>query len=315
MIELAITRFERIMQEQHQLHKKEIKTLKKAINQQTMFSVKLDDLLEQLDQTEQPVNLPLLESAQKGSRFEHVQEIAQEVVARCKAKHSINQEVKWKVGKDLYQYEMYRQLERDARPYLPLKACTAHWGARMLLEKHWQNVEQGQSRANNKARISSSNQTSADQDDARYSQSSTCNEGDFRTQPRLTSAEVEMEAGLMDDYVEHNLSSQENGAVETRNKYNKEGESDSNNDNGNTRDSNSYSISDNTNETDSSSNSGSSDGSSDSDKVMQTQKKAARVTRATQETRTILVMTSPLVTNIKERTKVYDLTTLQALGK
>ena len=96
---------------------------------------------------------------------------------------------------------------------------------------------------------------------------------------------------------------QENGAVETRNKHNKEGESESNNDNGNTSDSDSYSISDNTNETDSSSNSGSSDGSSDSDKVMQTQKKAARVTRATQETRTILVMTSPLVTNIKERTK------------
>ena len=175
-----------------------------------------------LDTYRSKVNLPLLESAQKESRFEHVQEIAQEVVARCKAKHSTNQEVKWKVGKDLYQYEMYRQLERDARPYLPLKACTAHWGARMLLEKHWQNVEQGQSRANNKARISSSNQTSADQDDARYSQSSTCNEDDFRTHPRLTSgkfiynmnnitnsyfylAEVEMEAGLMDDYVEHNL--------------------------------------------------------------------------------------------------------------
>ena len=52
-LELAITRFERIMQEQHQPHKKEIKTLKKAINQQTMFSTKLDDLLEQPDQTEQ----------------------------------------------------------------------------------------------------------------------------------------------------------------------------------------------------------------------------------------------------------------------
>ncbi|KAI7847297.1 hypothetical protein BDC45DRAFT_542044 [Circinella umbellata] len=181
-----------------------------------MFNVKLVDLLEQLDQTEQPgssnqvtnlpnvlidhptkesydksnqkhvtrqqskVNLPPLESAQKESHFEHVQGIAPEVIVRY---------VKWKVGKDLYQYKMYRQLERDAGPYLPLKA-----------------------------------------------------------------SKVEMEIGLMDDYIKHNLSvyiTQENGAVETRNKHNKEGESESNNDNGNTSDSDSYSISDNKNETDS----------------------------------------------------------------
>ena len=36
--------------------------------------------------------------------------------------------MKWEVGIDLYQYEMYRQLERDIAAYLPLKTCTAHWG-------------------------------------------------------------------------------------------------------------------------------------------------------------------------------------------
>ncbi|KAG2223208.1 hypothetical protein INT45_011554 [Circinella minor] len=132
-------------------------------------------------------------------------------------------------------------------------------------------MEQGEPRANNKARISSSNQTSTDQDDARYSQSSTCNEDDFRTQPCLTSAEVEMEIGLMDEYVEHNLR-----AVivlvgylpdDMHNTIMKNVYSSQEND-ANTSDSDSYSISNNRNDMDSnseSSSSGSSDGSSDSD--------------------------------------------------
>ena len=49
-LQLAITYLECVIREQKRLDKKEIKTLKTAINQQTMFNVKLIDLLEQLNQ-------------------------------------------------------------------------------------------------------------------------------------------------------------------------------------------------------------------------------------------------------------------------
>lgn len=88
---------------------------------------------------------------------------------------------------------MYRQLERDAAEYLPLKACTAHWGARMMLAKHWQNVEQGQSRANKKSDVFSNNQSSTDQDglistqDNSSNSQDSSNNGDTGIQMRLTS--------------------------------------------------------------------------------------------------------------------------------
>ncbi|KAI7846751.1 hypothetical protein BDC45DRAFT_542576 [Circinella umbellata] len=86
-------------------------------------------------------NLLQLEDSQMESRFCHVQVLAKEVVSRCKDKHKLNEFVKWKKAES-YHYEMYRELERDALSYIPLKACTRHWGARLILSKHWQNKQQ-----------------------------------------------------------------------------------------------------------------------------------------------------------------------------
>ena len=133
--------------------------------------------------------------------------------------------MKWKVGKDLYQYEMYWQLECDAAAYLPLKACTVHWGARMILAKHWQNVEQGQLRASKKSDIFLNNQTSTDQDEQTSAEDNISNK-DTGIHMRLNSgkfisiniynmygililycylAKIEKEIESMNDYVEHNL--------------------------------------------------------------------------------------------------------------
>ncbi|KAG2223206.1 hypothetical protein INT45_011552 [Circinella minor] len=93
------------------------------------------------------INLPPLEEAQMNSRFDHTQEIANEVILRCKKKHNIPENSKWESTKS-YRQEMYHQLERDSVPYVLLKACTKHWGAQIMLGKLWQNIQQRKNKKN-----------------------------------------------------------------------------------------------------------------------------------------------------------------------
>ncbi|KAI7846834.1 hypothetical protein BDC45DRAFT_542473 [Circinella umbellata] len=93
------------------------------------------------------INLPPLEEAQMNSRFDHTREIANEIILRCKKKHDIPENLKWASTKS-YRREMYHQLERDSAPYIPLKACTRHWGAQVMLGKLWQNIQQGKDKKN-----------------------------------------------------------------------------------------------------------------------------------------------------------------------
>ncbi|KAI7853009.1 hypothetical protein BDC45DRAFT_512050 [Circinella umbellata] len=192
-MELAIIRLERSLNEQKKQNKKEMKSIKKAIKQNTTINSRLVNLLEMnnqevaTDDSNQgsrlpavlidlpsvevfdkkkkmniirkrqysrdlfvwllkkyrvETNLPALEESQMESRLCHALEIAKEVVQRCKNKHNLDKTLQWKNVKR-YHSEMYRQIEHDAAAYLPLKACTGRWGARLMLSKHWQNVEQG----------------------------------------------------------------------------------------------------------------------------------------------------------------------------
>ena len=175
------------MQKLEKRHKKDTKTIKDALKEQTAINSRLVDLLEAYDQGTQPeratslpqvlidlpyvkvfdkkkqeyierqrqyskelfiwlienyrsrLNLPALEKSQMESRFEHCQAIATEIAERCKRKHGLDKQVQWGDVKDFYN-EMYKQLEHEASPYMPLKSCTRRWGSRLLLSKSFQNA-------------------------------------------------------------------------------------------------------------------------------------------------------------------------------
>ncbi|KAI8146853.1 hypothetical protein BJV82DRAFT_596659 [Fennellomyces sp. T-0311] len=46
---------------------------------------------------------------------------------------------------------MFIKLEQEAASYIPLNYCIGYWGARLILSKHWQNVQQGNTRKTNHA--------------------------------------------------------------------------------------------------------------------------------------------------------------------
>lgn len=66
------------------------------------------------------------------------------MIQEFKTKFNVDENAKWSSRnvKALH-VKMFKHLEKEAGPTLPLKACIGHWGARLMLQKHWSNVEQG----------------------------------------------------------------------------------------------------------------------------------------------------------------------------
>ncbi|KAI7847413.1 hypothetical protein BDC45DRAFT_575875 [Circinella umbellata] len=84
------------------------------------------------------------DSSEIQAAVEHVKSIYPNVIQEFKTKFNVDENAKWSSRnvKALYA-KMFKHLEKEAGPTLPLKACIGHWGARLMLQKHWSNVEQG----------------------------------------------------------------------------------------------------------------------------------------------------------------------------
>ncbi|KAI9243175.1 hypothetical protein BDA99DRAFT_597491 [Phascolomyces articulosus] len=84
--------------------------------------------------------LPLLDQAEIQAALQHVKSIYPNVISEFKRDSNIEESMKWssrniKGG----HIKMFKQLEKE-------KACIGHWGACLMLQKHWSNVEQGVTR-------------------------------------------------------------------------------------------------------------------------------------------------------------------------
>ncbi|KAI8144425.1 hypothetical protein BJV82DRAFT_656291 [Fennellomyces sp. T-0311] len=65
------------------------------------------------------------------------------IIARFKIKKKLDNSVPWS---DLrvkpYHRNLFEKLEKEVNPYIPLGSCVRFWGARIILQKHWSNVQQ-----------------------------------------------------------------------------------------------------------------------------------------------------------------------------
>ena len=76
------------------------------------------------------------------SRVRHGTILHVSVIARFNQKKKIEKSVKWGDHKvKPYQSSLCKKLEKEANSYIPLGACIRFWGARVILSKHWSNIQ------------------------------------------------------------------------------------------------------------------------------------------------------------------------------
>ena len=86
--------------------------------------------------------LPKLLSSEVRSRVRHGTVLHVSIIARFKQKKKINDNVKWgDATLKPYRRLLYEKLENEANPYIPLGACVRFWGARVIIAKHWSNMQ------------------------------------------------------------------------------------------------------------------------------------------------------------------------------
>ena len=108
--------------------------------------------------------LPSLTDEEVNMRKKHVRSIYPGIVLHFKQKYQLT-DLPW--SHDLvkaHHREMFQAAERDVGSYYPLRLCIGHWGARVLLSKHWQNIQQSNSRKKNSG-TTNIDETAADNDD------------------------------------------------------------------------------------------------------------------------------------------------------
>ena len=96
-------------------------------------------LVEEYRRGEKLPELPLCEIR---SRVRHGTILHVSIIARFKQKKKIDSSVNWSdpVIKPYYR-TLYTKLEKEVNPYIPLGACIRFWGARVILAKHWNNIQ------------------------------------------------------------------------------------------------------------------------------------------------------------------------------
>ncbi|KAI8138638.1 hypothetical protein BJV82DRAFT_582797 [Fennellomyces sp. T-0311] len=183
-LSLAVLRMEQNMKESSKRMNKKIANLTNLLSKQNTINTRLANLLEQQAKYRSDNNLPALTDEQTDARLKHVRKIAEGVILYFKHKYALNDTATWKSVR-LYQKPMIRRLEHEVGVYLPLKACVGSWCARIILAKHWQNVQQGTKR-NREGNTQPSNRATDIADEA--------------TRPNLTEEEFQRELALLENY-------------------------------------------------------------------------------------------------------------------
>ena len=96
-------------------------------------------LVEEYQRGEKLPELPLSEIR---SRVRHGTILHVSIIARFKQKKKIDSSVNWSdpVIKPYYR-TLFIRLEKEVNLYIPLGACIRFWGARVILAKHWSNIQ------------------------------------------------------------------------------------------------------------------------------------------------------------------------------
>ncbi|KAG2216620.1 hypothetical protein INT45_000420 [Circinella minor] len=91
------------------------------------------------------MKLPALEASEIDAAVEHLKKTCPRIVLQFKNEHNINDNIQWSDRKELkpLQLQLLKAVENAIGSTVPLKACIGHWGVRLLVSKHWANVEQG----------------------------------------------------------------------------------------------------------------------------------------------------------------------------
>ncbi|KAI8144985.1 hypothetical protein BJV82DRAFT_666894 [Fennellomyces sp. T-0311] len=99
--------------------------------------------------------LPALTDAELSSRVDEMKKIQQAVVLHFKIIHGFSDTIKWgDRSVKAHHHAMAVKLEEEVGSLAPCRYCVGNWLATYCLAKHWQNVEQGNSR---KAKASAAN--------------------------------------------------------------------------------------------------------------------------------------------------------------
>ncbi|KAI8146015.1 hypothetical protein BJV82DRAFT_603098 [Fennellomyces sp. T-0311] len=100
----------------------------------------------------QHMNFPALTESDIEKRLEHVKKIYSGVILYFKTTYGLGNTLLWSQDRvKVHHRSMFIKLEQEAASYIPLNYCIGHWGARLILSKHWQNVQQGNTRKTNHA--------------------------------------------------------------------------------------------------------------------------------------------------------------------
>ena len=93
------------------------------------------------------MTLPSLSQAEVETKIQHVKKIYPSVILHFKMKYNLSDMLRWsnRLVKSHHRV-MAIKLEQEVGSLVPLNYCVAHWGAHLLLSKHWQNVQQGHAR-------------------------------------------------------------------------------------------------------------------------------------------------------------------------